>query len=771
MSIVFFGVLPLAGLLAELLTGLLSLELSLFPSWWHVAAVVIAVVLNLLLHRGLWNGSRHLVARAIAIGFVAGMALLYAVAEAPAVPLMVFLAFFGIGILAMAPYFACCGLLRLVPSLVRDWRASGRSMPALAFLLTLLAVTPTANELWQTYQEHKEQHELVQLAAAMRDVTRDDEAERLAEALRRGDREAQRVFCAFGVDGRRSSGIGFDDDDRPFRRALGDGRFAHLADGAPFWFDRLFHQRHLAADDARLAFHRVHGVGWNDGDEPIDRFGWRGGRDNEWLSSRIEVRAEPDAALAQVDWQLEVRSHGNALAEARFDLRLPPLAEATSLSSWIDGQERPAAFGGSAVVQGAYDAVVAKKRDPALLQELAPGSMRLLLFPLQRDLPPMRVRIGFTVPLRLVGSATELWLPRVDAHTCLHARVAQHELVLASANGPERRFVGDDELAQPIALPRGASVAQARDADGVVVQRLVPRAASAQKGPFVVVLDASATVAETVPQLAEVIEVFPAGVDVVAFVAHGTRNLRCEGKARSVELARALAATPCAGGVDARSALQAACDEAKRLGVSTVHWLHGAAAASQPRPWPTFPEGVQVAAFALHPGRNVVLEGLQREPALHNLSRFGDTNGWRAALAETLAYDASQRAFGDHARVFERHATPLDDVPVVSDHIARLWAAGTARTQRTTDPVGAAKLAARYRVVTAGVGAIVLETKAQYDAAGLDPGAPVGREPAGPVGGAATPEPSTWLMLASGLLVVGWWQRRRARGETVQPAA
>jgi hypothetical protein len=48
-----------------------------------------------------------------------------------------------------------------------------------------------------------------------------------------------------------------------------------------------------------------------------------------------------------------------------------------------------------------------------------------------------------------------------------------------------------------------------------------------------------------------------------------------------------------------------------------------------------------------------------------------------------------------------------------------------------------------------------------YDAAGLDPGALIGREPKGPIGGNPTPELSTWLMVATGLAVIAWCNRRR----------
>jgi len=449
----------------------------------------------------------------------------------------------------------------------------------------------------------------------------------------------------------------------------------------------------------------------------------------------------------------------------RFDLRLPPLAVASSLSSWIDGQERPAAFGGSSAVQKAYEAVVARQRDPALLQEQAPGALRLLLFPLARNLPPMRVRLGFTVPLRWQADRAELWLPQLVTHTCLHARVASHELVVHDGANVARRQVDDEELGRPLLLPRGALAAQTQDADGIVVQRLVPRKETPSSGPFVVVLEASTTVGEVLARPADVLAGFPPEAEVTLFVAHGAGWQKARGRAGSPELAQFVEGQSFAGGVDARPALQAACDEAAQGGAKLVHWLHGAAAELQQRVWPEVRAGVQIAALPLHRGRNVVREGLRGDVAVVDSPRFGAADQWRASLQEALRYTDGLADFGDHARVFERRANVLPELATVGDQLARLWASRTARELSRTTPDAAAKLAARYRVVTAGVGAVVLETASQYQAAGLDPGALIGREPAGPVGSLPVPEPSTWLLVASGIAALCWRRRRAPKAD------
>ena len=69
----------------------------------------------------------------------------------------------------------------------------------------------------------------------------------------------------------------------------------------------------------------------------------------------------------------------------------------------------------------------------------------------------------------------------------------------------------------------------------------------------------------------------------------------------------------------------------------------------------------------------------------------------------------------------------------------------------------ATRLAQKYRLVTAGAGAVVLETAEQYAQAGLEPAAPAGYVPPGTPSGNPVPEPETWLLVASGLLLA--WLR------------
>jgi hypothetical protein len=135
-----------------------------------------------------------------------------------------------------------------------------------------------------------------------------------------------------------------------------------------------------------------------------------------------------------------------------------------------------------------------------------------------------------------------------------------------------------------------------------------------------------------------------------------------------------------------------------------------------------------------------------------------------ADLAERLA---SWRARHIEARPMPRLLTsragaffPIGDARRTSDHLVRLWAAQEVeRLLAVGKPEAraeAVKLAAHHQIVTAVTGAVVLETQAQYDAAGLTP--------VDPASVPTIPEPATIILSAIVLLALALMQflsRRR----------
>ena len=119
--------------------------------------------------------------------------------------------------------------------------------------------------------------------------------------------------------------------------------------------------------------------------------------------SLVEKRgkATVDAATAtgECDWTLTFSNQSNTANEARAEILLPPGAVAHHASLWINGVEKPAAFGPQATVRRAYQEVaVVQQRDPLLVTMPVPGKLLVQCFPIPAR-GTMNIRLGVTFPL------------------------------------------------------------------------------------------------------------------------------------------------------------------------------------------------------------------------------------------------------------------------------------------------------------------------------------------------------------------------------------
>jgi len=209
-------------------------------------------------------------------------------------------------------------------------------------------------------------------------------------------------------------------------------------------------------------------------------------------------------------------------------------------------------------------------------------------------------------------------------------------------------------------------------------------------------------------------------------------------------------------------ALEAAWDEAERRG-GVVVWIHG------PQPvglaptdallqrWERNPGGPRLVAFALAPGANRVLEALDGVAAVSAAVREGDVGTDLARLFESWSRPTPVPVAA-WTRV--EGALPGESATKTSDHLVRLWARQeTLRLAAAPGTLGqATELAAAYRLVTPVTGAVVLETAAQYEAAGLTPGSAANVP--------TIPEPETWALVALAFCAAAYAARRRRSGWT-----
>jgi hypothetical protein len=723
--LLFCALLPLAGLCAELGLRMLEAMLVLFPSRSFEVLAVVGVLANLALHLPLWRSAALQPLRALLYGCALGSAVLFGVVELPAVPVMVMLAVAGLGVLAMAPYFSLLGLVLLWRPLRRSWHAGGRSRRS---LYAVVLFGPLWVAFWVA-ADHQGRHRgaaaAIQLRAAL--ASGDQAAVAVAAAAVRAEDSAQLEACC---------------RDQWFEVDSGWGTQVPRGD---FWFlAKPRSPQPFTPAEAQRLWYCAFGVPWRQG--RADR---RGGA--QWLSSQFEARVEVPAGVARVDWLAEVSGTGRFDDDAQFEIELPPGAVASSLSLWIGGVERPAAFAPTAQAQAAYDRVVAKARDPALLRELAPGRLRLELFPLSVRRPAMRVRLGVTVPLVLRDEGAWLVLPNVVESTCAKG-LDRHHVVLDDGT---KRSELVDVAGAGFLFPAPVARVFAADAAGHVQQTVVARRAVAPAPVAVLVVEASCSAAAAMPDPGAVLDAFPEGTRALVFVAEAAGFVRLEGWVGQPALREALAAVPRVGGVDARRALVAALDAAEREGAGRVWFVHGDAGVALSELRPEGPPR-EVMAMALAPGMRCLGASDPRAAiAVRRLPVVG--RGLPERLRELAAFVARDGEAWE--RRFERPAAPAADAVQVSDQLARLWAGIETRRRAATNPVEAVSLAMRYRLVTAGTAAVVLETVADYAAFDLHPGAVSGREPEGPVG-SPTPEPATWLLVSSGLAIL-WLVRRR----------
>lgn len=141
---------------------------------------------------------------------------------------------------------------------------------------------------------------------------------------------------------------------------------------------------------------------WVDDIAAEDVGGTRVGRNAPGVSLESETGSatvNPRSATGTADMILVFANATDTASEARAEILLPPGAVCHQASLWINGTERPAAFGASATVRRAYTQVaVVEQRDPLLITMPVPGKLLVQCFPIPAH-GKMKIRLGVTFPL------------------------------------------------------------------------------------------------------------------------------------------------------------------------------------------------------------------------------------------------------------------------------------------------------------------------------------------------------------------------------------
>jgi hypothetical protein len=513
-------------------------------------------------------------------------------------------------------------------------------------------------------------------------------------------------------------------------------------------------------------------------------------------SSELNGTLTPDRESAACDWIMEFRNTGDQPQEARADILLPEGGVIDRASLWINGVERSAAFGSTGAVREAYQKVaVVERRDPLLVTSVAPGRVLAQCFPVPAH-GAMKIRLGMTAPLQWRDPAAPAlaFTPpiledanfRIDRslrHSMhLEGKWSQGSGRLSGASQWQIEDRGDlhtaslllnaKETRTPPALTiSGGPAPQAGDKIGSDrVRRVSPFAPPAHPVNLVVLIDPTVRVGEALgaqPQreLRAALAALPAGSRyLIANSRHPERG--------STGWESAGAPIPgddswwsdlhYVGGLDSMGALEWACAAAKaRTSPSAVLWLHDAKpdsvcdvdtlkTAKDSPIHHTILVGVRCGA-----GEDAVMEAIANDRGVYALSATTShvmENAVRlAAYAATAPSDTAEIPLGGREPAVNGLYLPPnvsggDSVSAASRVLATWRHAASTHNER----LAASKLAVESHIVTPLSGAVVLETKGQYQEAGLKAPAP-----------AAVPEPSGVAALLLGALLLFWQVRRR----------
>jgi len=522
-----------------------------------------------------------------------------------------------------------------------------------------------------------------------------------------------------------------------------------------------------------LAGGRAGGRDW-DIEQGSERVGVVAMRGLTLAGSRLDGTVDARAAVGYVEWTFEFANASPTEREARAEIVLPPGGVVSRVTLWIDGIEHEATFAGRDVTRRAYERVVRRRRDPVLVTTTAPDRVLVQCFPVPPNGGRMKTRIGITAPLQLATRAAgTLILPYFAQRNFSVPASVKHAILVDSKDRfltQAAPMVAEPDSPAPFAhvtveRPAGTpDIAWAPDrtpagpaSPAAIVRQTLRTQPIPAPSRLVIVIDGSAAMADAAAPIAAALAAIPSAVPVALTIAG-------DDIVDYASPAAAFAGADFAGGSDSLPALVAAWDVAAAQPGSVVLWIHGPQPMLLASPEPLRQrierrrDGPPIYAFAAVGGENLVLTSLSDVAGAHIVPRSSAGAEGLHAFLRTLD-GSSARIVADRAR--EAGAAAPASGAQTSDHLARLWARdriaellrGVAgRPPTPGQRQEALALAGRYHLVTPVSGAVVLESQAQYDEAGLTP-ADGSQVP-------TVPEPGTWALILSLALALVLARRR-----------
>lgn len=770
-----FGVvIPLLVTLFEMLSGFCAgVFFNPVPTAFHGLLLLSVPLLNgWLLTRGRIAGSHS---QGIAAGFVLVVSGFYALLFLPLMPLSVLaLAFFGMGLLSLAPFLAFVSAWRLSKrsqaAAAQPWRYRRGMKTGLASALLLLLVLE-APGLWTRYQLSRASSEDVAVAkrglASLRTFHSEDT---LLKACYEGNSGASMATDISGwiEGGWKIPAMMFGAGNWERKDSMKSRELFFRATGKPF----------NAMKPPKLSSGGIRG---GRGGQNFDDFEFDaalGGDDVsmrlkylDLAESRFDGHVDTVSRIGYGEWTMVFENTSGQAKEARCQVRLPKGGKVSRLTLWVNGEPREAAFSSVSKVKAAYRSVaVVQRLDPVLVTMAGPDTVMVQCFPVPAN-GEMKIRLGITSPLE----AGRWVLPRVVERNFGIKEGAESALWIQADAAFE--FSGADGLAGSTKDGAGYSANALRDLGGDLGRLLAVRFQGLEGipetvwcedpfaeegsgflgrrmeiterpavGKLVLVVDGSASMESAGPDLAWMLQEHFSGRDLEIIIADdGVRKTDAAG----------LASFRFSGGRDNEAALRAAVSRAKEAGNGAVVWIHG-------------PQAVKLSA-----GESLMqlLERGTHRPEIHDIemipgpNRLSDELGKEGFLKRgPTLFDppADLRGFlqgllegGEEISPAWRRAQAAEGLEGkrVWDQLARSWAMEISESE----DAGRAMIAAKYQLVTPVSGAVVLETMEQFASHGLEP-VDASAAPSIP----AIPEPSGVALVAIAAMAALLRRRRPA---------
>src|SRR5689334_19038330 len=123
---------------------------------------------------------------------------------------------------------------------------------------------------------------------------------------------------------------------------------------------------------------------------------------------RVEVTVRERIAETRVEQTF--RNHTSQRLEGTYVFPIPPGATVSGFAMWVNGQRQQGELLDATQARSVYEAIVARARDPGLVEYMGGNLFRARVFPIE-PLGDVRIEISFTQTLEYEGSVVHYRYP------------------------------------------------------------------------------------------------------------------------------------------------------------------------------------------------------------------------------------------------------------------------------------------------------------------------------------------------------------------------